>query len=109
MPKKKQKMRRLTAKQKAFVALFPKVTAGEITVEQALKKAGYSDQTARQQTKTVDAVRNSVWLAAGPPSGAKKLIVGGLAEMLLNVDVPTTSVTGIFRAESPLAILTAPA
>lgn len=56
---RKQTKRRLTARQQAFVALFPAITAGKMTVEAALKAAGYSDTTAKQQTKTVEAVRNS--------------------------------------------------
>lgn len=56
---RKQAKRRLTARQKAFVALFPAITAGKMTVEAALKAAGYSDSTAKQQTRTVEAVRNS--------------------------------------------------
>lgn len=60
MPKvSKLTKRGLTPKQKKFLALIPAITTGKLTVEQALRDAGYSPSTARQQTKMVESVRHS--------------------------------------------------
>ena len=54
---RKERKTSLTPKQRKLVALLPCVALGEISKETALKRAGYSDSTARQQTRMVNSVR----------------------------------------------------
>lgn len=53
----KAKSRQLNAKQRKFITLMPQIVAGKLSVEGALKKAGYSKATARQQSNTIKRIR----------------------------------------------------
>lgn len=58
-PEKKRKP--LTPRQANFVKLMPLIAAGKLTVEAALKRAGFAESTAKQQKRVQDLVRgNSV-------------------------------------------------
>ena len=55
------KAKKLTPKQKKLVALLPAVATGDMTMEAALLKAGYSKSSARQQSDAIGNLRqNSV-------------------------------------------------
>lgn len=63
MPDKPRKG--LTPKQKKALRLLQRALVGEMTIEDALKQAGYSDATARQQKEVMDSLRqNSVMQGA---------------------------------------------
>jgi phage terminase small subunit len=51
--------RELTAKQKKALQLVQRALLGEMTVEEALRQAGYSEQTAKQQKSVMDSLRNN--------------------------------------------------
>jgi hypothetical protein len=51
-------LKRFTPKQRKFILLMPKVATGDLTVEAALKQAGYADSTARQQKSVTGRVRH---------------------------------------------------
>lgn len=60
MPEEKPpSAKKLTPKQRKLVALFPAIAAGSISVEEAMKRAGYSAGSARQQSKVMSGVRHS--------------------------------------------------
>lgn len=50
---------KLNPRQKKLIQLMPKVEAGEITQEEALKQAGYAASTARQQSTVLGGLRQN--------------------------------------------------
>ena len=58
-PAKGKAKKPLTPKQKKLIALLPKVASGEMKTETAMKQAGYSETTAKQQSKVMGGVRKS--------------------------------------------------
>ena len=54
--KKKQK---LTPKQKRLIELLPLVEAGKMTRMEAMKRAGYADSTAREQSTVMGQIGNN--------------------------------------------------
>lgn len=62
--------KRLTPKQKKLLALLPSVATGDMTMEAAMLKAGYSKSTSEQQTQTLKNIRtNSVMQEALEKAG----------------------------------------
>lgn len=55
----KKKPQRLTPKQKKLIKLLPKVELGELTLQNAMKEAGYADSTAREQSRVMGQVGNN--------------------------------------------------
>jgi hypothetical protein len=49
----------LNPRQKNLIELMPKVEAGEISMVEAMKRAGYADSTAHQQQSVLGAIRNN--------------------------------------------------
>ncbi len=51
--------RKPTAKQKKLIALLPKVEAGEMTMQDAMLKAGYAETSAREQSAVLGSLGNN--------------------------------------------------
>jgi hypothetical protein len=56
---KKIRKQELTPRQRKLVKLEPKVKAGELTRMDAMRKAGYSEESSRQQANVYGALRNN--------------------------------------------------
>lgn len=55
----KGKTAKLSPRQKKAIQLVQRALLGEMTIEEALKRAGYSDKTARQQKMVMDQIRHN--------------------------------------------------
>ena len=76
--KAKHQLKRMTAKQKRLVSILPSVSAGKMTMEAALLKAGYAKSTAEQQSETLRNLReSSVMQAALRKAGVTEEALAG--------------------------------
>lgn len=83
----------LNPRQRKLIPLLIEYEAGNITLEEALKQAGYADSTARQQTTVLNPLRqNSAMQAALRDAGfneesiAKKVVEGLTATRPIVID-----------------------
>jgi len=59
MAKKPPAKQKLNARQKKLVKLLPLVETGELTKTEALRRAGYAESTANEQTQVLGALGNN--------------------------------------------------
>ena len=82
-----KKSRALTPKQKKAVEYVQKAVMGDITIEEALKKAGYSDITAKQQKVVLDQLRkNSEMQKAMKKAGIDENLI--VSKLRTGLDTP---------------------
>lgn len=84
--------RKLTPRQKKLIPLLLEYEEGKLTLEEALKQAGYADSTAKQQSTVLSPLRNNSVMQAA-------LDAAGFTEEL----IATKIVEGL-KAKRPLVI-----